>query len=49
MPTKRFIGYLDYMNKTHEEMNKSKQSKNVDKLKDTMPTEEQKRYKEEYG
>ena len=49
MPGTRFLLYVDKMNKANEEMNKSKQARNVDKLKDTMPDEERKRYEEEYG
>ena len=49
MPSTRFLLYVDKMNKANEEMNKSKQARNVDKLKDTMPDDERKRYEEEYG
>ena len=49
MPMSRFLGYIEYMNKTFEEQNKSGHQIKVDKLKDTMTAEEINRYKEEYG
>lgn len=49
MPTTRFLGYIEYMNKTIEEQNKSKQARKVDSLKDTMSAEDKQKYKEEYG
>lgn len=49
MPVTRFLGYIEFMNKTFEEQNKSSQQIKVDKLKDTMTKEDRIKYEEEYG
>ena len=49
MPGTRFLGYIDIMNKTNEERNKTDRARKVDSLKNTMTPEDRKKYEEEYG
>jgi len=46
MPTLRFLGYLDYMDRAYRETTKTPHEKKVDKLKKTLTEEE---YEEYYG